>query len=296
MTVYCVIPVHNRKEFTRNCLLCLRKQKKDNFEIIVVDDLSTDGTSEMLDKEFPEVTHLIGDGNLWWSGAMNMGVHHVLGICKPEDSILALNDDLEVPEDYMEKLSTLRINPPDTLIGSVIVDSKDKTTILHGGTKQNCWHAKREVFNVNEKITSFQEGYSLKVSLLTGRGVLIPVKAFRDLGLYRVEHYKQYGDIEFSKRAERAGYNLIVSYDLIVYSQPLKANNIQPEKTYNFCDLNDYFFNVRSNTNLKFRFWFAYDTSPNFFQGTIFFLFDLVRITVHFFRHIHCLKKDPSIE
>lgn len=290
MTIFCVIPVHNRKTLTRNCLLSLKKQKKDRFEIIVIDDHSTDGTSEMLDEEFPEVAHLIGDGNLWWSGAMNMGVKYVLGICKPEDSILTLNDDLEVPEDYMEKLSTLSGKLPDTLIGSVIVNSEDKTTILHGGIKQNWWHAKREVFNENEKITSFEDGYSLKVSLLTGRGVLIPVNAFRDLGLYRVEHYKQYGDIEFSKRAERAGYNLIVSYDLIVYSQPLKVNSIQREKAYHLKDLNDYFFNVRSNTNLKFRFWLAYDTAPNWFQGSIFFLFDLVRITIHFFRHLRYRK------
>ena len=47
-----VIPVHNRRELTRNCLLSLQKQTYKNFSVIIVDDGSTDGTSEMIQKEF----------------------------------------------------------------------------------------------------------------------------------------------------------------------------------------------------------------------------------------------------
>ncbi len=49
--IFIVIPVHNRKHFTRECLLSLRKQTFQNFKVIVVDDGSSDETSEMIQKK-----------------------------------------------------------------------------------------------------------------------------------------------------------------------------------------------------------------------------------------------------
>jgi GT2 family glycosyltransferase len=72
--IFIVIPVHNRRDFTRECLLSLRKQTYKNFKVIIVDDGSMDGTGDMIEKDFPEVIPLKGDGELWWTGATNMGV------------------------------------------------------------------------------------------------------------------------------------------------------------------------------------------------------------------------------
>jgi len=78
--VYTIIPVHNRKEFTRNCLRSLQRQTvSDRLRIIVVDDGSEDGTDEMLAAEFPEVIVLRGDGNLFWTAAKQK---HENGITK----------------------------------------------------------------------------------------------------------------------------------------------------------------------------------------------------------------------
>ena len=62
--IYIVIPVFNRKQFTKDCLDSLRKQTDKRFKVVVVDDGSTDGTSDMLKEEYPEVHILYGDGNL----------------------------------------------------------------------------------------------------------------------------------------------------------------------------------------------------------------------------------------
>ena len=68
-----VIPVHNRREFTRQCLACLAVQTYRNVQTIVVDDGSTDGTDIMISQEFPDVVVMRGDGNLWWTEATNWG-------------------------------------------------------------------------------------------------------------------------------------------------------------------------------------------------------------------------------
>jgi len=67
--IYILIPVHNRKEFTRQCLLSLRKQTYKKIKIVVIDDGSLDGTGGMLAREFPAVHVIKGDGNLWWADA-----------------------------------------------------------------------------------------------------------------------------------------------------------------------------------------------------------------------------------
>ena len=120
MKMYVVIPVHNRKALTRGCLQSLQQQSDENFEIVVIDDGSTDGTSEMIRQQFPNVVLLQGDGNLWWVGAINEGIRHVLDICSPDDCILLLNDDLVVPQNYISQLKKLALTFPNTLIGSVV--------------------------------------------------------------------------------------------------------------------------------------------------------------------------------
>jgi GT2 family glycosyltransferase len=240
----------------------------------------------MIANEFPDVIVLHGDGNLWWTGAMNEGIRYALSISQDTDHILVLNDDLVVPKDYIASLYRLISKFPNTLIGSVILDISNKDTILTGGSKVNWWNAKRHNLDVGKNWASFPKGFYNEVSTLTGRGVLIPIRVFRELGLYNQLHYKQYGDTELPKRAEKAGYRLIVSYDAVVYSHPLKENNFIQTEKYRLENVKKYFWSIRSNTDLRVRFWYAYDTSSNILQGTVYLLFDLIRITFHFARKL----------
>jgi len=54
-----IIPTFNRKEMLADLLRSLANEK---CEIIVVDDKSTDGTAEVLKKQFPKVKYVLGDG------------------------------------------------------------------------------------------------------------------------------------------------------------------------------------------------------------------------------------------
>lgn len=283
--IYVAIPVFNRKAYLRDCLLSLRNQTDQSFKVIVTDDGSTDGTSEMLRTEFPEVTVLQGDGNLWWTGAINMAVSHALTLCAEEDMILVLNDDLVVPADYIENFYALAKRHPDALIGSVVTDIHNRDLIASGGVKINWLTGKARGINDGTSLATFGKGYYRDdVSYLTGRGVLIPSKVFRQLGIYNNKHYQQCGDTELPIRAQKAGYKLLVSYDVPVYSYVKNEGHINHMDRYSWKMLKKYFFDVRSNVNLRYRFWFAMDSTRNIIHGFWFFTADFIRITVHFFR------------
>ena len=132
--IYIIIPVHNRKHFTLECLLSLRKQTFQNFKVIVIDDGSTDGTGEMIEKEFPDVILLKGDGDLWWTGATNLGVEYALTQAGQGDYILTLNNDTELAPDFIERMMGYAIENPEALLGAYALDIDTKRP-AYGGSR-----------------------------------------------------------------------------------------------------------------------------------------------------------------
>ena len=85
-------------------------------------------------------------------------------------------------------------------------------------------------------------------------------------------------DVEFSIRARKAGYKLIVNGQSIVY-EFVRATGIQVEKGVSLRQFIDGFTSVKSPTNLRVRYNFAVAHSRS---GLLYFLFDVGRICTGF--------------
>jgi len=281
--IYVVIPVHNRKELTRDCLASLQKQDSDNHVTIVVDDGSTDGTSEMIRDTFPEVVLLHGHGNLWWIGSINKGIRYALSKCTSDDYILVLNDDLTVRTDYLSNLIKAANKRPSSIIGSVETTKETPNIIKSGGVRVNWKTAKWRRLHEGCSLDDFPPGYILEVSKLTGRGTLFPSKVFREVGLYDEEHFKQCGDPELPSRANfKFGFQLFVSYDAVVISKVSTQENINSKNQYRLTDLREYLFGIKSHFNLRDRYWFARNIAPNPFWFVRYFTLNVLRTIYHF--------------
>ena len=89
MNVSVIIVNYNTKELTRNCLRSVFEQTKDiAFEVIVSDNGSTDGSVEMIRKEFPQVTLIENGENLGFGKANNRAAQIACG-----EYLLLLNSD-----------------------------------------------------------------------------------------------------------------------------------------------------------------------------------------------------------
>lgn len=95
-----IIPTYNRKESILPTLDSLARQTypSDQFEIIVVDDGCTDGTSETVAAEYPAV-HLIGQTNQGAAAARNTGATLARG-----DYLVFIDDDIVLHEQYLEEI------------------------------------------------------------------------------------------------------------------------------------------------------------------------------------------------
>ena len=87
-----IIPVHNRRDVTLRCLACLEADGVFAWaRVLVVDDGSTDGTGDAVRARYPSVQLVPGDGNLWWGGAIRLGMETA---CRQGAAcLLWLNDD-----------------------------------------------------------------------------------------------------------------------------------------------------------------------------------------------------------
>jgi N-acetylglucosaminyl-diphospho-decaprenol L-rhamnosyltransferase len=297
--IYVVVPVHNRRALIERFLNCMRRQTFRNFTIIVVDDGSTDGTSALIQETFSEVHLLGGDGNLWWTGATNLGVRHALTQAQENDAILIINDDIEVDSNYLESLFRASQATPKALVGSVVVDLKNPKVIYDGGRIVNWWTAKMRTLNVNKRLSEFDKDHCVDVSYLTGSGTLIPARVFRDVGLYDGTHFQQMGDPELPVRAKNRGYRLIVSYAAVVKLHVDQCAGINIASGYSLADLGEYFFGIKSACRLKYRFFLSsntatngYNTATNVAQLCCFLVRDLARLTIHLLRR---LRLKPEI-
>jgi len=274
--VFIIIPVHNRKDFTRNCLLSLRKQTFQNFSTVVIDDGSSDGTSEMIKKEFPEVVLLHGDGNLWWTGATNLGVKHVLKNATLRDYVLTMNDDVIVRPNYLEILLECASKHTRSLIGSIALKSDNEAIIEDGGVKINWYTAK---FNWlargrEYKTVMDEEPSVMPVDVLSGRGTFIPVEAFQKVGLYDFVRLPHYGaDYEFSHRAKKKGYNLIIDYKSVVVNKVGFTGIDNERHSFKWNGFLKNLFEKGSPFCIRYRWNFARLTCPKLLLPS-FFIFD----------------------
>ena len=104
------LPVRNRKAFTLAILQQLTDQiirqvavgnlQRQDIQIVVVDDDSSDGTPEQIESQFPVVHLLRGDGDLWWTGAIAKAMTYLTSIVKT-DYIIWLNDDITLADDFI---------------------------------------------------------------------------------------------------------------------------------------------------------------------------------------------------
>jgi GT2 family glycosyltransferase/glycosyltransferase involved in cell wall biosynthesis len=111
-----IIVTHNNLPLTRLCLeSVLRNTNSSSYEVIVVDNASTDGTPQYLEalaRANPEIRAICNSTNLGFPRGNNVGLSHSEG-----DILVLLNNDTVVPPGWLERLASHLRNPAIGLVG-----------------------------------------------------------------------------------------------------------------------------------------------------------------------------------
>lgn len=229
MRIFVLIPVFNRVEHTRRVLEALYGQTLAQYlRIIVINDGSTDSTAEYLASQ-KDVIVLHGNGNLWWGGAIQLGLKFIHKQ-KPtvDDYVLFLNNDTWFDPEYIAILVEASISANGAAVGSAMHELGRNPSIVSIGPRidiDNCrdWDVLSEL-SPNE-IQNLNPVY--QVDALSGRGTLYPAMLFERYGRMRpwlLPHYMS--DYEVAMRFARKKVQLLVSTRAFVWSPPVYGNDI----------------------------------------------------------------------
>jgi len=123
-----VIINYNGKDLTLNLLKSISELNYGNYEIIVVDNASTDGTREIIKKNFKNVKLVENSKNLGYSGT-NSSIKHCEG-----EYILFLNNDMELGKNSLSELvKTADSDQDSVMVAPRLVNFYDKK-LKSGGT------------------------------------------------------------------------------------------------------------------------------------------------------------------
>ncbi len=209
-TVFVVIPVFNRLEFTLACLKCLVRQSYQPLQTIVVDGGSTDETVSVLQRDWPQVEVIAGHGELWWAGATRLGIERALELSSGhDDKVLLINNDTVIEPEYVATL--VRVSERErAAVGALVVDSRDPSRVLDAGEFiewSTYW------FPVKTFVTPGETSCD-RVDVLPGRGSIVPLWMIRQAGNIDATAFPHYiADYELFTRLKSRGCRLLVTYE-----------------------------------------------------------------------------------
>ncbi|MGA2780313.1 MAG: glycosyltransferase family 2 protein [Smithella sp.] len=223
-----ILVTMNRKELLRRCLESILLQKFADYEIIVVDNASTDGTGDMVQSMFPYVRYFYLSKNLGVPGGRNYGVQMSTGefcVFLDDDAIFA---DVEVLNRLVSYLQS------DSSLGCIafrIVKPSD-------GLEEY-----KSIPRADKKIIN--EDY--ECSYFCGAGFAVKREIFLKIGMFW-EHLFFIGEeLDFSYRMLDKGYKILRSSAISVIHYETPQARIQGKWIY---------FGMRS------RFWIALRNLP----------------------------------
>jgi GT2 family glycosyltransferase len=199
--VYIIIPVHNRQRITLKCLKQLQQQGDLNhYQIVVVDDGSTDGTTQAIQNVYPEVTILSGDGKLWWTGAIKRGMEYAY--TQGAQYFIWLNDDTFPDPGSIQRLVHFCHTHPQSIVSAQCYSSLAFQNKTFGG----------QVINGQTlKLIEAEVDQVIECDCVSGNLVCLPRSIVDEVGYppsKKVPHNT--GDVVYSYSAKKAGYDVYV--------------------------------------------------------------------------------------
>ena len=276
--LFIVTPVFNRKDFTFNFLKSLRKQTFKDFKIIIVDDGSTDKTSEMIIDNFPEIILLQQEGDLWWSEATNIGVKHAIDM--GASLIITINNDTLLEENLLQELSDYSKLYPNNLLSPIGLHH-ETNVLIDGGWNINWKTAKYK--NMLDLVDSSLENKFHTVNVSPARCLLIPVKVFEEIGFFDSLNFPQaVADFDFTTRATKAGFKVLVCHNAKIKIYPLDSGSVDIIINKSIKNYFLHLFGRKGLGNLKWFIIFSFKNAPRKYFLT-FMVFGIIRRLINYF-------------
>lgn len=206
-----IIPNFNGANFLSNCLSSLQKQTFKNFDVIVVDNGSTDNSVNLTKNSYPWVRLIELSENTGFAKACNTGIN-----ASQAKHVAILNNDTEVMPDWLEELyRAIEENKGAGMAASKIllnlesreIDSVGMLIYPDGiGRQKGRGEIDRKQFD-NDKETLFAHGCA----------AMYRMEMLKEIGLFDEDFFAYAEDTDIGLRGRFAGWKAVTAPKAVVY-------------------------------------------------------------------------------
>jgi GT2 family glycosyltransferase len=204
LSVSLIVLNWNGKEHLVRCLPSLLALDYSNYEVILVDNGSTDGSVEYVASEFPRVKVIENGRNLGYAGGMNVGIAQSEG-----DVVILLNNDVIVRRDWLSELMGAMAADERIGIAGCKIFFADGETLQHAGGFVSYPLAFPDHYGYRQPDTGAYDALA-DVDYVTSAAMAIRRAALAEVGDLDDEFYPiYYDDVDICYRARPAGWRVV---------------------------------------------------------------------------------------
>lgn len=207
-----IIPNYNSIKHISNCVNSLRTQSYHDFDVIIVDNASTDGSVELIEKEFSDIKLKKLSENFGFSRAVNEGI-----MLSDSEFVLLLNDDTIADEKFVEKMvEAISASENIFSVSAKMVQMYDKEKLDGAGDLYSAlgWaYARGKDKNVN--LPKYNR--PCKIFASCGGAAIYRKRILDEIGYFDEFNFAYLEDVDMGYRARIYGYENIYQPEAIVY-------------------------------------------------------------------------------
>ena len=196
----------NQPTDTLACLESLRRLEYPSFEVVIVDNGSSDGSPERIAEQFPQHLLIRNQSNLGFAAGNNVGIRDL--VRRGVDYVLLLNNDTEVSPDMLRLLvDTAESDPRIGVVGPKIYYYDQAKTIWSAGGAVNrlghSWHLRADELDDGSPEKLLDVGY------VTGCAILVKSSVIQAIGVLDERFFIYFEETEWCSRARNAGFRVV---------------------------------------------------------------------------------------
>lgn len=202
MKVSVIVLAWNGMAYLETCLNAVLTQDYPDFEIIVVDNDSSDGSADFIAEHYPQLRLIRNQRNLGFAGGCNVGLRAAQG-----QILILLNQDLQLLPGGLRAIRNRLSEPQVGVVGAKVL-GPEGTVLLHAGGYLEWPQALGKHIGTGE-VDSGQYDRARQVEYVTGACLAFRREVVQDIGLLDEMFYPAfYEDVDFCWRARRNGWEI----------------------------------------------------------------------------------------
>ncbi len=258
-----IIPNLNGLENLKLVLNSLINQTLRDYNIIVVDNGSSDGSVQYLEQSHKSVIIIKNETNLGFAKAINIGINYSVNDIKSQ-YILLLNNDIELTENFLENaIRTFSKNPEADFLAVKMMNYNNRNVIddtgdfirSNGGTPMARGHGEEDIKKYDKAEFVFGA---------CAGAAFYKTELFRKAGLFDEDFFAYLEDVDLSFRLQLQGFKCYYNPEIICYHKRRETTKqFEGWETY-FTEKNIVAIRIK---NYPFMLYLKY--SPLFFLSRI---------------------------